>query len=279
MQFVFLAVNAIGILLATIYNASTPDLYPNNAHHTLGWVVTWIMVAQIVMGVITIYTGRQEKKPTYLPVSSEAMAEHHRWQGLRSPQAGRFSNDSGQGTERNTESLRSQSISSSGASEDQLPSPLQRPTAGESNVERQGLLRGTKVDQFLSKRIPGMLSSRVLRVGQFLYDVVDRTILLVGFAALTSGIVTYSGLFVSNSRWFYAPPSRVALPTLPVTLEKLYPAFLSTFFFCCVYFRAKLLMWNSDGPWDLQRARAFHQGRRFLLVRHPDAREVGRLLC
>ena len=189
------------------------------------------MVAQIVMGVITIYTGRQEREPKYLPVSSEAMAEHHRWQGLRSPQAGRFSNDSGQGTERNTESLRSQSISSSGASEDQLPSPLERPRAGESNVERQGLLRGTKVDQFLSKRIPGMVSSRVLRVGQFLYDVVDRTILLVGFAALTSGIVTYSGLFVSNSRWFYAPPSRVALPTLPVTLEKLYPAFFVNFFF------------------------------------------------
>lgn len=197
-QFIFLAVNAIGILLATIYNASTPDLYPNNAHHKLGWVVTWIMVAQIVMGVITIYTGRQEREPKYLPVSSEAMAEHHRWQGLRSPQAGRFSNDSGQGTERNTESLRSQSISSSGASEDLLPSPLERPGAGESNVEDQGLLRGTKVDQFLSKRIPGMLSSRVLRVGQFLYDVVDRTILLVGFAALTSGIVTYSGLFMGH---------------------------------------------------------------------------------
>ena len=126
-QFIFLAVNAVGILLATIYNASTPDLYPNNAHHKLGWVVTWIVVAQLVMGVITIYTGRQERKPKYLPVSSEAMAEHHRWQGLRSLQASRFSNDSGQGTERNTESLRSQSISSSAAGEDQLPSPLERP--------------------------------------------------------------------------------------------------------------------------------------------------------
>jgi hypothetical protein len=199
-QFAFLAVNSVGLLLATIYNASTPDLYPNNAHHKLGWVVTWMVVAQFVMGIITAYTGRQTKKsePAYVPVSRDAMREHHRWQGLRSPQAGRFSNDSGQGTERNTESLRSQSISSS-SGDDQLPSPLERVEAEEPRVvERQGLLGGSRVDQFLRKRIPGLLSSRVLRAGQFLYDVVDRVILLLGFAALSSGIVTYGGLFVSS---------------------------------------------------------------------------------
>jgi hypothetical protein len=205
LQFAFLAVNAVGILLATIYNASTPDLYPNNSHHKLGWVVTWIVVAQFVTGVVTAYAGRLERKkgPAYVPVSSAAMAAHHRWQGLRSPRTDRFSSDSGQGTERNTESLRSQSISSSPA-EDQLPSPVEHAEEG-NVVERQGLLRGSRVDQFLRKRIPGMLPSRVLRTGQFLYDVVDRVILLLGFAALTSGIVTYIGLFVSA-------PARVALP-------------------------------------------------------------------
>ena len=247
-QFVFLAINAVGILLATIYNANTPDLYPNNAHHKLGWVVTWIVVAQIVMGIITVYAGRQEPKPNYLPVSSEAMAEHHRWHGLRSPLAGRFSNDSGQGTERNTESLRSHSISSSGAGEEQLPSPLERPRVEESNIERQGLLRLTKVDQFLSKRIPGMLSSRILRVGQFLYDVVDRTILLVGFAALMTGIVTYGGLFVSNCRWFLRPTFSCS-PTGMIHDLETHPAnFFFLIFFVCVSFRASLLTRSSDGP-------------------------------
>jgi hypothetical protein len=195
-QFFFLALNATGILLATIYNASTPDLYPNNAHHTLGWVVTWIVSAQLVMGVISVYAGGLDKRRAFIPVSTEAIAQHHRWQGIRSPQEGRFSDDSGQGTERNTESLRSHSISSS---PDQLPSPLER--SEEGNVaERQGLLlRRGRVDQFLRKRIPGLVSSRVLRAGQFLYDVVDRVILLLGFAALTTGIVTYGGLFVSRT--------------------------------------------------------------------------------
>jgi len=34
-QLAFLAVNALGVILVTIYNASTPDFYPNNAHHKL----------------------------------------------------------------------------------------------------------------------------------------------------------------------------------------------------------------------------------------------------
>lgn len=209
-QFAFLAVNGVGLLLVTIYNASTPDLYPNNAHHKLGWVVTWILVAQFAMGIITAYTGRQAKQqsPAYNPVSTEAMREHHRWQGLRSPQAGRFSNDSGQGTERNTASLRSQSISSA-SGDDQMPSPREHHDEGAGEVERQGLLGGTRVDQFLSKRIPGMLSSRVLRFGQLLYDVVDRVILMLGFAALSTGIVTYGGLFVS----FPLPASFSRSPT------------------------------------------------------------------
>lgn len=162
--------------------------------------MTWIVVAQMSMAVISSYTDRQEKSvPEYLPVSSEAMAQHHRWQGLRSPQAGRFSNDSGQGTERNTESLRSQSISSA-AGDSQLPSPVER--LEEDNVEvveSQGLLlRGTRVDGFLRSKIPGLVSSRVLRAVQLLFDVVDRIILLLGFTVLTSGIVTYGGLFVSG---------------------------------------------------------------------------------
>ncbi|KAI5289930.1 hypothetical protein KEM54_002853, partial [Ascosphaera aggregata] len=40
-QFIFLVFNAFGVLLSVIYNASTPDLYENNAHHKMGWIATW----------------------------------------------------------------------------------------------------------------------------------------------------------------------------------------------------------------------------------------------
>jgi hypothetical protein len=67
----------------------------------------------------------------------------------------------------------------------------------EEQDEKHGLMHGSKVDRFLSRKIPGLLSSRVLKVFGFFYDVVDRVILILGFVALTTGMVTYGGLFVS----------------------------------------------------------------------------------
>ena len=196
-QFLFLALNIVGVILVTIYNTSTPDLYPNNAHHKLGWILTWVVSAQIGMGVISAYTGRQNaKREIFNPVSTEAMEEHQRMHNMRLGETYRFSNDSGQGTEPNTESLRSQSISSRG--EDELPEACQAPEENDNDVEKQGLMHGSRVDKYLSKRIPELLSRKVLRFLQFFNDVVDRLILILGFAALATGIITYGGLFVSR---------------------------------------------------------------------------------
>lgn len=201
-QFLFLALNAVGVFLVTIYNASTPDMYPNNAHHKLGWVLTWVMSAQIMIGVISAYTGRKdgksEARPAFMPVSAAAMEQHQRMHSPQLAEMYRFSNDSGQGTEPNTESLRSQSISSHG--EDELPEVRQAPEEDDNDVEKQGLMHGSRVDKYLSKRIPGMLSSKFLRIFQFFYDVVDRLILILGFAALATGMITYGGFFVSEIR-------------------------------------------------------------------------------
>jgi hypothetical protein len=199
-QFLFLATNAVGVLLVTIYNASTPDLYPNNAHHKIGWILTWVMSAQVLMGVISAYTGRKgsdqdEERAAFIPISTEAMAEHQRMHNLRLGEAYRFSNDSGQGTEPNTESLRSQSVSSQG-SDHQLPDARQY-NEEEEHEEKAGLMRCSKLDQFLSRKVPGLLSTRVLRVFQFLYNVVDRLIFLLGFLGLATGFITYGDFFVS----------------------------------------------------------------------------------
>jgi hypothetical protein len=194
-QVAFLAVNGVAVLLATIYNASTPDLYPKNAHHRLGWILTWLVTAQAIMGVISPYAGKDSReRGSFIPVSTEAMAEHLRIHDLRRAETYRFSNDSGQGTEPNTESLRSQSIASTG-SEDRHLSDVRLDHEEDDDVEKQGLMNGGKVDQFLSKKIPGMLSSRVLEVLPFFYNCIDRSILILGFVALTTGIVTYGGFF------------------------------------------------------------------------------------
>jgi hypothetical protein len=197
-QLLFLALNAIGVFVSTIYNANTPDLYLNNAHHKLGWLLTWITSSQILIGIISTYAGRYgTKRPGwrngFVPVSTEAMAEHQRLQD----EPHRFSNDSGQGTEPNTESLRSHSISSIG-SDDQLPSA--RNHEENEYEEKHGLLHGTKLDHFLSSKIPRLLSSRILQVFQFFYNAVDRLILILSFAALATGVCTYGGLFVSHRK-------------------------------------------------------------------------------
>ncbi|KAB8293253.1 hypothetical protein EYC80_007585 [Monilinia laxa] len=138
------------------------------------------------------YAGRRGEKQLdtsgYIPVSREAMAEHTRMHERPQP-ATRFSDDSGQGTEPNTESLRSHSISFAGDDDNTLHEPER------DEPEKVSLMEGTKVEQFLSKRLPGLISARILSIIQFAYDVVDRAILLLGFTILTSGFVTYGGLF------------------------------------------------------------------------------------
>lgn len=203
-QVTFLALNTAGVFLATIYNAKTPDLYPNNAHHKLSWWLTWIVSAQVVMAVIRRYTRRKsretlsplEERESFIPISTAAMVEHQCIQDLRSGNY-RFSDDSGQGTEPNTESLRSQSISSVGGHEQQLPDVRRVYEEDVSGVEKRGIMCGSTIDGFLSKKLPGLLSSRGLRAFHFVYDCIDRVILVLAFVALATGFVTYGGFFVS----------------------------------------------------------------------------------
>jgi hypothetical protein len=195
-QLLFLALNGVGVFLVTIYNASTPDLYPNNAHHKLGWILTWVLCAQVVLGIVNTYVGR--KKEGFVPVSSEAMEEHMRLHNeMRRPQIYRLSNDSGQGTEPNTESLRSQSISSQG-SDRQLQDVTLENFEEDEQEEKHGLMHGTKVDKFFATKLHGILSTRMLRLLRFVYNAIDRVVLILSFVALTTGGITYGGFFVST---------------------------------------------------------------------------------
>jgi hypothetical protein len=241
-QFAFLAINAAGVLCSTIYNANTPDLYPNNAHHKIGWLLTWICCAQVVIGVISAYAGHRDNKQKdsgYTPVSREAMAEHTR---RLQRNDSRLSNDSGQGTEPNTESLRSGSIS---VDEDEEIT-LGEPDKDESEVEKIALMKGTKIDKYLARRLPGLISARILRVFEFAYNVVDRLILLLGFVAFTTGIITYGGLFVSLT--IKTPSHHLTNP-------------------------------HPERRQSFQRSCPLHQRFRILLVRHPHTWSLGRLFC
>ena len=206
-QFLFLILNGLGVLFGTIYNVNTPDLYENNAHHKIGWIATWVMTAQVVMTLLFFYSGHSKQasglaheRAAFLPISIESMAQHHQPHHVAAYSNMRWSGDSGQGSER----------SSSNLSRDNSPADPRRYTKPEQEEESddeeddgvtrgRALLRKTFVDKYFSRCIPGLLSHRLQRGVEFVYGVIDKTSLVLGFVALTTGGVTWAGIFVRRS--------------------------------------------------------------------------------
>lgn len=203
-QFVFIILNAVGVLVGIIFNTQTPDLYENNAHHKIGWIITWVACAQVAMTLIFTYAGRGEtgvsshERAAFLPVSTdEAASPTHSFQS-GSYHDYRWSRDSGQGTERNSSSLHSRPGS---PSEDfdgfEKPEEQIQPSGG------RRWFQGTVVDRFLSSRVPAMASSRVLRILNIIHMFIERIILPSGFAAIATGGVTYGGIMVGFFFFFF----------------------------------------------------------------------------
>jgi hypothetical protein len=206
-QFIFLIVNAFGLLIGIIYDRKTPDLYENNSHSKIGWAITWIASAWVFMGLVRAYTDRTKahsmEDHAARPISAAAMAQYQRVQDAELPNISRWSNDSGQGTERNSASLCGHSRSPSVESgNQQFPEPQhtyhQDDDEGfDEDAEKRSFLRNTSVDQFLSRNVPRFTVGRTLKVVRVLYVMIDRSIIMLGFLAITSGTVVYGGIGVS----------------------------------------------------------------------------------
>lgn len=199
-QFVFWIVNAIGVLIGIIYNNQTPDLYENNAHHKIGWIVTAVASAQVFMTLIFTYAGRGEsevssyERATFLPVSTDETASPMHYPS-GSLHAYRWSRDSGQGTEQNSLNSRPTSPQCDSRSEDY--DGFEKPEEQVRGKQGKRWFQGTVVDRFLSSRVPAMASSRVLRTLNMAHMVIERIILPFGFATIATGGVTYGGIMVS----------------------------------------------------------------------------------
>ena len=202
-QFVFLIINAFALLLGLVYNHKTPELYDNNVHSKIGWVITWIASAWVFMALVQAYTA--SAKPYSLenlsaqPLNAANMARYQRVQNAEP----RWSNDSGQGTERNSTSLFGNSTSPSVESEDRPFNIALRShdhdelDHGEPEAEKSGLLNDNAVDRFFTRNVARLIVGKPLKYFRLLYVVIDRTILVQGFVAIMSGTVVYGGIGVS----------------------------------------------------------------------------------
>lgn len=209
-QLLFLATNALGVLFSTVYNANTPDLYPNNAHHKLGWLVTWILSAQVVVGLLGRLAGafsrkksddKDEQRQSLIPVTRAAMAQFH--DSHQHSPIYRHSNDSGQGTEPNTESLRgsssSFSVPASPTAEDQHHKELAAEECDDEELEME-MLAAPAPDNALhnfAAKVGAMIPSPTWKVLTYGYNFVDRTSLILGFITLATAVVTLGRFFVS----------------------------------------------------------------------------------
>ena len=209
-QLSFLGVHSIGLLLGTVYRSKTPDLYENNVHNKIGWIVTWIVVAQCIIGLVKLVVSFKkpqdvdaEEQTAFLPISTEALAQHH--QATHSPDEYRYSRDSGHYTA--SEASRSQSISSLQDHETEEHQKffeyrnLHADTDAEY-MEKHGSLGNNKV-QRVASRIAAMMSQRTTRAMNVAYNAIDCVSLLLGFAAMVSGAVVYGGVFVSIGQSFH----------------------------------------------------------------------------
>lgn len=207
LQLFFVGANAFGVLLGMIYNASTPDLYPNNAHHKIGWIATAVVVSQFVIGAMgklaewvrpqsgSSHSGSENV--AFIPVSTENMAEHQRLHNSRYSPSYRLSNDSGQGTEPNTESLRSHSVSTA-EEEPMRPRDADKEYENEDEDLESVPLPSTPTRRrgaYVAK-VANLVASPVWRFFRLVYAIIDRTILILGFITLCTGIITYGRFFV-----------------------------------------------------------------------------------
>ncbi|EGX96541.1 hypothetical protein CCM_01198 [Cordyceps militaris CM01] len=206
-QFVFAAVNAVGVVLSAVYDASTPDLYPNNAHHKIGWIITWVSSAHVFVTFagrfvnarnISILNGSYQILHPFLALSGHGPAQNTQANYYR--QQGCSPDDSGHGTVSQSPSARSSSVSTICADDTRFQSENSK-EHGEDNDEFEHLPLSATAFPIKPPivKMTRIVSHSVWKFVQLWCRVVDRVILPFGFVALTTGIVTFARFFEGNA--------------------------------------------------------------------------------
>ncbi|KAG0128450.1 hypothetical protein HOY82DRAFT_489195 [Tuber indicum] len=204
-QLLFLIIHGSGLFLSILYNSATPDLYPNNSHHKLGWAIVWILAAQSILGVLgrtirfALCTGNlggtREETSGFIPVPAQDPEDHHHHRTFQ-----RHSTDSGQGSDEyhsrspSTSSLENRRYGNF----EGVDLPLAEGHANEKVTLVERLTSTSWLESFLSRHLPYLLRLRVLRISDALYSLIARFLVVLGFVQISLGIVTASGIFMES---------------------------------------------------------------------------------
>ena len=203
-QVLFHTVNGWGVFAGFVYNHATPDLYMNDAHHPLGWVVVAFTIVWTLLSVYVAYGEHQSGHRSSLQqeegLTIRTMAHFEPQSPYNDEVSPRGSRDSGQGTERNSASLFGSRQNSTEdvyrkPAEDDRDLDFEDEKLDEEEPERRGFLGNKKLDWFLSKGVRKVSTKRATMVVRTIQIILEKFLLLLGFAALTSGFIVAGGLF------------------------------------------------------------------------------------
>jgi hypothetical protein len=146
----------------------------------MGWAVSWIATAWLLMTLLNLYMARYEKIKERHAMTADNIAQYDLLQG----QDHRWSRDSGH----DSATLCSESRSPS--SESVPLQKLEMPEEGEEDdgSEEQGFIQNNRVNRFFSRRV----------TFKVVLTLIERCMPVLGFASLVSGGVVYGGLYVSE---------------------------------------------------------------------------------
>lgn len=196
-QLVFLGSSVVGLALGILYTHKTPDLYPNDLHRKIGWVAICVVAAQAIMTLIGSFGSPNMEGHKRAAVHFEAVGEHH--QAPSGHLLDQTADPHNIGGDNEPTSPRGNSMSGTtdcGEDFSQRMEDYQDDEFDEDYTEKKSLLRGTGIDRLLSQ-VPLGIPQRAAQAIDISIALFDRTILLLGFVVITTGIVVYGGVFVS----------------------------------------------------------------------------------
>lgn len=174
-QLVFVITNCIGALLGGVYSHITPDLYEKQKHSPVGWVS---IVFSLLWLVITLVPKASDYKRSY--------------------------SKSFHGNQRSYEALLQNSHSSSFELEeeyqdDELHSPVSDDTGDtDEKLGNRGRFYYFTTSAIFSRGVAWIISKSPLQALRMLRAISDRCILVLGFLCIVTGVVVFSGSFVSR---------------------------------------------------------------------------------
>ncbi|EXJ93040.1 hypothetical protein A1O3_01596 [Capronia epimyces CBS 606.96] len=183
----FLGLHATGTVFGLVYNSKTPDLYPGNSHHKLGWVLTGIAVSQFLLRVLKSLLQQESRAVPIANYEHEPLVSSSERPNGSTRHIGEDHHEAGDST--HATYLSEEGTSSDGTYFQPLyrATPwFLRPKLGGRNSQQVSRLKGRSIVTRLYRTGP------TLEIISTMFSVI---LMVLASVAICTGVVTMAGIF------------------------------------------------------------------------------------